>query len=153
MVTPNVILTPWQEELVRKSGGLISRAQAARTPDPTGVTVPNLQYNPSAGTDISGMSGADILGQFGLGGQAAGVAANKEDLRRRNLSEVDRLTEDIQADMAKNPDKYKACLRKYYEKNKGKIVNNVKQWQKDNPNKVKEYKKSYYGKSKQLESK
>jgi len=108
MVTPNVILTPWQEELVRKSGGLISRAQAARTPDPTGVTVPNLQYNPSAGTDISGMSGADILGQFGLGGQAAGVAANKEDLRRRNLSEVDRLTEDIQADMAKNPDKYKA---------------------------------------------
>ncbi len=43
--------------------------------------------------------------------------------------------------------------KKYYEKNKGKIVNNVKQWQKDNPNKVKEYKKSYYGKSKQLESK
>ena len=43
--------------------------------------------------------------------------------------------------------------KKYYEKNKGKIVNNVKQWQKDNPNKVKEYKKSYYGKSKRVESK
>ena len=108
MVTPNLILTPWQEELVRKSGGLISRAQAARTPDPTGVSATNLQYNPSLGTDISGMSGADMLGQFGFGGQAAGVAANKENLRRSNLSEVDRLTEDIQADMAKNPDKYKA---------------------------------------------
>ena len=43
--------------------------------------------------------------------------------------------------------------KKYYEKNKNKIVSNVKQWQKDNPNKVKEYKKSYYGKNKQTEDK
>jgi hypothetical protein len=43
--------------------------------------------------------------------------------------------------------------KKYYERNRGKIVNNVKQWQKDNPNKVKEYKKSYYGKNKSTESK
>ena len=43
--------------------------------------------------------------------------------------------------------------KKYYEKNKNKIVNNVKQWQKDNPNKVKEYKKSYYGKNRQTENK
>ena len=43
--------------------------------------------------------------------------------------------------------------KKYYEKNKNKIVNNVKQWQKDNPNKVKEYKKSYNGKNRQTENK
>ena len=43
--------------------------------------------------------------------------------------------------------------KKYYEKNKNKIVSNVKQWQKDNPNKVKEYKKSYYGKNKQTKDK
>jgi len=42
--------------------------------------------------------------------------------------------------------------KRYYEKNKIKIVNNVKQWQKDNPNKVREYKKSYYGKNKLIES-
>jgi len=42
--------------------------------------------------------------------------------------------------------------KRYYEKNKIKIANNVKQWQKDNPNKVREYKKSYYGKNKLIES-
>ena len=38
--------------------------------------------------------------------------------------------------------------KKYYEKNKNKIINKVTQWQKDNPDKVKGYKKSYYGKNK-----
>ena len=88
MVTPNIILTPWQEDLVRKSGGLISRAQAAKM-SPSGVPV-------------------SVSDPIGFGGLADRLSANQEDLRRRNLSEVDRLTEDIQADMAKNPDKYKA---------------------------------------------
>jgi hypothetical protein len=43
--------------------------------------------------------------------------------------------------------------KKYYEKNKNKIVSSVKQWQKDNPSKVREYKKSYYSKNKLIESK
>ena len=38
--------------------------------------------------------------------------------------------------------------KRYYEKNKKKIITKVTQWQKDNPNKVKDYKKSYYGKNK-----
>tara|TARA_R110002051_G_scaffold233179_1_gene294760 strand:- start:1307 stop:1522 length:216 start_codon:yes stop_codon:yes gene_type:complete len=37
--------------------------------------------------------------------------------------------------------------KKYYEKNKKKIIIKVTEWQKENPNKVKNYKKSYYGKS------
>ena len=39
--------------------------------------------------------------------------------------------------------------KKYYEKNKKKIITKVTQWQKDNPAKVRDYKKSYYGKNKQ----
>tara|TARA_R110001599_G_scaffold154792_1_gene340415 strand:- start:43 stop:303 length:261 start_codon:yes stop_codon:yes gene_type:complete len=39
--------------------------------------------------------------------------------------------------------------KKYYEKNKGKIIGKVTEWQKNNPDKVKTYKKSYYGKKKQ----
>ena len=38
------------------------------------------------------------------------------------------------------------AAKKYYQKNKNKIITNVTQWQKNNPNKVKDYKKSYYGK-------
>ena len=38
--------------------------------------------------------------------------------------------------------------KRYYEKNKKKIIIKVTQWQKDNPTKVKDYKKSYYGKNK-----
>ena len=41
--------------------------------------------------------------------------------------------------------------KKYYEKNKKKIITKVTQWQKDNPSKVKDYKKSYYGKNKSLQ--
>ena len=41
-----------------------------------------------------------------------------------------------------------ATAKKYYKKNKKKIITKVTQWQKDNPNKVKEYKKSYYSKGK-----
>jgi len=36
--------------------------------------------------------------------------------------------------------------KKYYEKNKQKIITKVTEWQKDNPDKVKNYKKSYYSK-------
>ena len=39
--------------------------------------------------------------------------------------------------------------KKYYERNKNKIISKVTQWQKENPDKVKSYKKSYYGKNKQ----
>ena len=39
--------------------------------------------------------------------------------------------------------------KRYYEKNKKKIITKVTQWQKDNPIKVRSYKKSYYGKNKQ----
>jgi len=42
--------------------------------------------------------------------------------------------------------------KKYYEKNKKKIITKVTQWQKDNPSKVKGYKKSYYGKNKPVQS-
>ena len=42
--------------------------------------------------------------------------------------------------------------KSYYNKNKKKIVEKVKEWQKNNPNKVKEYKKSYYDKTKSAES-
>jgi len=38
--------------------------------------------------------------------------------------------------------------KRYYKKNKKKIIMKVTQWQKDNPTKVKNYKKSYYGKNK-----
>ena len=38
------------------------------------------------------------------------------------------------------------AAKKYYQKNKNKIITNVTQWQKNNPNKVKDYKKIYYGK-------
>jgi|TARA_R110000824_G_scaffold338506_1_gene524998 hypothetical protein len=38
--------------------------------------------------------------------------------------------------------------KKYYEKNKKKIIGKVTLWQKDNPNKVRDYKKSYYSKKK-----
>tara|TARA_Y100001973_G_C5080122_1_gene272046 strand:+ start:72 stop:365 length:294 start_codon:yes stop_codon:yes gene_type:complete len=38
--------------------------------------------------------------------------------------------------------------KSYYSKNKNKIVDKVKEWQKNNPDKVKNYKKSYYGKNK-----
>ena len=38
--------------------------------------------------------------------------------------------------------------KKYYEKNKSKIIEKVTEWQKSNPDKVKTYKKSYYGKNK-----
>ena len=38
--------------------------------------------------------------------------------------------------------------KRYYEKNKKKIIGKVTQWQKDNPDKVRDYKKSYYGKNK-----
>ena len=45
----------------------------------------------------------------------------------------------------------KACddttAKKYYEKNKKKIITKVTEWQKDNPNKVKDYKRSYYSKN------
>ena len=36
--------------------------------------------------------------------------------------------------------------KKYYEKNKKKIITKVTEWQRDNPDKVKNYKKSYYSK-------
>ena len=39
--------------------------------------------------------------------------------------------------------------KKYYEKNKNKIISKVTECQKNNPDKVKTYKKSYYGKNKQ----
>jgi hypothetical protein len=39
--------------------------------------------------------------------------------------------------------------KKYYDKNKKKIINSVTQWQKAHPDKVRGYKKSYYGKNKQ----
>jgi len=42
--------------------------------------------------------------------------------------------------------------KSYYNKNKGKIVTKVKEWQKNNPTKVKGYKKSYYDKTKSAES-
>ena len=42
--------------------------------------------------------------------------------------------------------------KKYYERNKNKIINKVTQWQKDNPDKVRGYKKSYYGKNKPVQS-
>jgi hypothetical protein len=42
--------------------------------------------------------------------------------------------------------------KKYYEKNKKKIIIKVTQWQKDNPNKVRDYKKSYYGKNRPIQS-
>ena len=38
--------------------------------------------------------------------------------------------------------------KRYYEKNKKKIITKVTQWQKNNPRKVKDYKKSYYSKQK-----
>jgi len=38
--------------------------------------------------------------------------------------------------------------KRYYEKNKKKIITKVTQWQKNNPSKVKDYKKSYYSKQK-----
>jgi predicted methyltransferase len=41
--------------------------------------------------------------------------------------------------------------KRYYEKNKKKIITKVTQWQKDNPDKVKDYKKSYYGKNKPIQ--
>ena len=41
-----------------------------------------------------------------------------------------------------------ATAKRYYKKNKKKIITKVTQWQKDNPTKVKDYKKSYYGKNK-----
>jgi len=41
--------------------------------------------------------------------------------------------------------------KRYYEKNKKKIITKVTQWQKDNPDKVKDYKKSYYGKNKSVQ--
>ena len=41
--------------------------------------------------------------------------------------------------------------KSYYQKNKSKIVDKVKEWQKNNPEKVKEYKKSYYGKNKSIQ--
>ncbi len=41
--------------------------------------------------------------------------------------------------------------KKYYEKNKNKIIEKVTQWQKSNPEKVKGYKKSYYGKNKPIQ--
>tara|TARA_R100000234_G_scaffold115481_1_gene91542 strand:+ start:625 stop:891 length:267 start_codon:yes stop_codon:yes gene_type:complete len=41
--------------------------------------------------------------------------------------------------------------KSYYQKNKGKIVDKVKEWQKNNPEKVKGYKKSYYGKNKSIQ--
>ena len=43
------------------------------------------------------------------------------------------------------------AAKSYYKKNKGKIVNKVKEWQKNNPEKVKGYKKSYYGKNKSIQ--
>ena len=42
--------------------------------------------------------------------------------------------------------------KKYYEKNKNKIISKVTEWQKNNPTKVKGYKKSYYDKTKSAES-
>jgi len=45
-----------------------------------------------------------------------------------------------------------ATAKKYYEKNKNKIISKVTQWQKDNPDKVKDYKRSYYGKNKPVQS-
>jgi hypothetical protein len=44
------------------------------------------------------------------------------------------------------------AAKKYYQKNKNKIITNVTQWQKNNPNKVKDYKKIYYGKNKPVQS-
>ncbi len=41
--------------------------------------------------------------------------------------------------------------KRYYEKNKKKIITKVTQWKKDNPDKVKDYKKSYYGKNKSVQ--
>jgi predicted methyltransferase len=41
--------------------------------------------------------------------------------------------------------------KSYYKKNKNKIVDKVKEWQKANPEKVKGYKKSYYGKNKSVQ--
>ncbi len=38
--------------------------------------------------------------------------------------------------------------KSYYQRNKNKITDKVKEWQKNNPDKVKSYKKSYYGKNK-----
>ena len=39
--------------------------------------------------------------------------------------------------------------KKYYEKNKNKIISKVTEWQKENPEKVKDYKKTYYKKIKE----
>ncbi len=41
--------------------------------------------------------------------------------------------------------------KRYYEKNKKKIIIKVTQWQKDNPSKVRDYKKSYYGKNRPIQ--
>ena len=38
--------------------------------------------------------------------------------------------------------------KKYYNKNKKKIIGKVTQWQKNHPDKVRGYKKLYYGKNK-----
>jgi len=41
--------------------------------------------------------------------------------------------------------------KSYYSKNKDKIVDKVKEWQKANPEKVKGYKKLYYGKNRAVQ--
>ena len=108
-----VMLNPWQEDLVRKSGGLISRAQAA-TMSPQG-TVPT-GYNPSAGQNISGQTPEQLMQQFAFGTAPTNARTPEEILRQSgfgsdwatNTSEYERILKEIQADTAKNPDKYKS---------------------------------------------